>query len=182
VLSFVIEAKDASINELSESVRTLTGKVEELTKNNDELQKRVSFLEDLINKKNEEEVLANKSPEEIIKSAKDMIKEKNMNGARQLLKAFISKNPKSIYCGMMLFYIGKSFFKENDYRNAALEYMKSYKTNPTGSKAAKALYKLAQCFKELSETVKCKSILEKIINDYPGRFAEKASKELKKLK
>jgi TolA-binding protein len=83
---------------------------------------------------------------------------------------------------MMLFYIGNTYFVEKDYKNAAIEYMKGFKANPNGSKSAETLYKLALCFKQLNQKDKCRSTLKKIVDDYPGSFAQKAASELKKIK
>jgi TolA-binding protein len=82
----------------------------------------------------------------------------------------------------MMFYIGNTYFVENDYKNAAIEYMRGFKAKPNGSKSAETLFKLAICFKQLNQTDKCKSTLQKIVGDYPGPFAIKATAELKKIK
>ncbi|MDR0968188.1 MAG: tetratricopeptide repeat protein [Holosporaceae bacterium] len=187
LLACVAEAENDE--ELSDSVRELTGKVEELEKAVAELQKKLASYAETTDEKIKEaeakektEALAGKTPEEILKIAVDMIEENNMSEARKILNAFVAKNPTNIYCGMMLFYVGNSYFMEKDYKNAAIEYMKGFKANPTGSKSAETLYKLALCFKQLDEKEKCESTLKKIIEDYAGsEFAKKASAELKKI-
>jgi TolA-binding protein len=85
---------------------------------------------------------------------------------------------------MAMFYVGESYFKEKDYKNAAIEYMKSYKKNSKGHKSAEALYKLALCFKRLSKNEECKATLDKLIRDYPnsGDILTKAKKERSSLK
>ncbi|MDR0753073.1 MAG: tetratricopeptide repeat protein [Holosporaceae bacterium] len=178
--------KNNDITELSDSVRELTGRVEQLEKIVVDLQKKAEELE---NKNSQEEKtqkdmeeISQKTPEEILKMACDYLEENNMEKCRRVLNAFVTKNPTNIYCGIMLFYIGNSHFIEKNYKNAALAYMKGFKANPSGSKAAETLYKLALCFKQLGEEEKCKSTLEKIISDYKGEFARKASIELKKRK
>jgi TolA-binding protein len=189
VLVHDADGKSADFVELSDSIRELTGRIEELEKANAEMQKAISSLDDLVHKytnevvvQKEMEAVAGKSPEEILKSAADLIEENNMEEARKLLNAFIAKDPANVYCVMMYFYIGNSYFVEKDYKNAAIEYMKGFKANPKGSKSAETLYKLALSFKHLNENNKCKSTLEKIINDYSGEFAKKAAAELKKIK
>ncbi|MDR2157885.1 MAG: tetratricopeptide repeat protein [Holosporaceae bacterium] len=184
-----VVGKNADFVELSDSMRELTGRIEELEKIVGEMQKKISSLNDFINKsaneaaiQKEMEAITGKTPEEIIKSALDLIEENSIEEARKILNAFVAKNPTNIYCGMMFFYIGNAYFVEKDYKNAAIEYMKGFKANPTGSKAAETLYKLAICFKQLNEKDKCKSTLNKIISDYSGEFVKKASAELKKIK
>ncbi|MDR2067958.1 MAG: tetratricopeptide repeat protein [Holosporaceae bacterium] len=188
---------DSSLEEISESNRMLTGKTEELEKKLEEMEKKIIDLEkkfsavegaQLQREKEEaaakeaELLIANKTPEEIVKTAEKLIEEGNTTEARRLLKAFVSKNSGNIYCGMMMFHIGESLFLEKDYENAALEYMGSYKTNPKGSKSAAALYKLALCFKNLNDMEKYKTTLEKIVDEYPGAFSQKASQDLKTIK
>jgi TolA-binding protein len=183
------EGKNNDLVELGDSLREMTGRVEELEKIVSELQKKISSCEEATDKKvkeaeaqKEAEAIASKTPEEILKTASDLIEENNAEDARKMLNAFIGKNPANVYCGMMLFYVGNTYFVEKDYKNAAIEYMKGFKANPSGSKSAETLYKLALCFKQLKEKDKYKSTLEKIVADYPGDFAKKASAELKKIK
>jgi TolA-binding protein len=126
-------------------------------------------------------VISGKTPEEIIGIATDLMNENNMEEARAILYAFIAQNTANIYIGWMLFIVGNTHFLEKDYRNAALVYMKAYKTNPGGSKAAETLFKLALCFRHLNEDEKCKSTFKKIVSDYHGEFARKASVELKNM-
>jgi TolA-binding protein len=178
----------------------LTGKVEELEKKIEEaekklreIEKKLSDLESDHSQREKEEteareaefLIANKMPDGVVKAAEKLIEEGNTTEARKPLKAFIAKNPGNIYCGMMMYYVGESLFLEKDYQNAAIEYMKSYKTNPKGSKAAAALYKLALCFKQLNEMDKYKTTLEKIVDECRstgGEFYKKASEELKTIK
>jgi TolA-binding protein len=181
--------KNSDVAELSDSVRESVGRIEYLEKTVAELQKRVVFLEESLEKNQEKvidqkdaSVVENSTPEEILKNALDMIEENDAEGARNLLSAFVKRKPEDIYCGMMMFYIGNTYFIEKDYKNAAIEYMKGFKTNPKGSKSAETLYKLALCFKQLNQKDKYKSTLKKIIDDYPGPFAQKAAAELKKNK
>ncbi|MDR0678380.1 MAG: tetratricopeptide repeat protein [Holosporaceae bacterium] len=193
-LSFIVfisgvNASDSDFSELSESTRENTGKIEELSKTVAEMQKKISLLEEALIKKNQEEsdqktteIISKKTPDEVVKMARDLIEENNMDEARKMLSAFVTKNPTNVYNGMMLFYMGNSYFVEKDYKNAALEYMKGFQANPSGSKSAETLYKLAICFKQLQQMDKYKSTLKKIIDDYPGEFAKKASAELKKTK
>jgi TolA-binding protein len=182
---------NSDISLLEEIVRTNTGKIEELEKMISELQKEIAFLKESLGKKIDEEAskgeteaLNGKTPEEIIKMACDLIEENSMEEARKLLNSFIKNNPSNIYCGMMMFHIGNSYFQDKDYKNAAIEYMKSYKTNSNGNKSAESLYKLALCFKRLSKIEEARTSLEKLIRDYPGytELVTKAKKELSSLK
>lgn len=161
---------------LEENVRLNTGKIEELEKCITELRKEIKFLKDCYQKKTDEEqekkrlaTIVKKNPEEIIKIACEMIEENKLSEARMLLNLFIKKNPTNIFCGKMSFFCGESYFREENYKDAAREYLNSYTTNSKGGKAADALYKLALCFQKLSKNDKAKESLKKLISDYPSR-------------
>ncbi len=172
-------AQDTSLEELSETVRELQGRIETLENDVKEL-KDAKTQEENVQK--EADNVAGKTPDEVVKEVTDLIEQNEMDKARRIVHTFVDKNPTSIYCGMLLFYAGNSYFVEKDYQNAAMEYMKSFRANPKGSKSAETLFKLALCFRNLSQMEKCKSTLEKITKDYPGDFANKARNELNKLK
>lgn len=171
-------AKDTSLEELSETVRELQGRVETL-ENDIKVLKEGKAQEENLQK--EADNIAGKTPEAVVKEVSDLIEQNEMEKARRIVQTFVDKNPTSIYCGMLLFYAGNSYFVEKDYQNAAMEYMKSFRANPKGSKSAETLFKLALCFRNLSQMEKCKSTLEKITKDYPGEFANKAKAELSKI-
>jgi len=184
-----VDASKKDEEDVFDSLRYLTGRVEDLEKNIEEMRKEIAYLKGSMEKKELEdssqkeiEQMADKNPEEVLKEACGMIEENNTEEARKILTAFVTKNPTSIYCGMFLFYAGNCYFMEKDYENAAIEYMKGFKANPGGSKAAETLYKLALCFKNLKDRTKYKSTLEKIVSDYAGDFKTKAAAELKKIK
>ena len=177
--NYEVLAKDASLEELADTVRELQGRIETLE----------NEIKELKNEKAQEESaqkaaddVVGKSPEAVVKEVSDLIEQNEMEKARRIVHTFVEKNPTSIYCGMLLFFAGNSYFVEKDYQNAAMEYMKSFRANPKGSKSAEALFKLALCFRNLSQMEKCKSTLEKIIKDYPGDVANKAKTELNKIK
>jgi tol-pal system protein YbgF len=184
-------------NELEETVRLLNGKIEELEQKIHEIEKKIAvldkqsalFSEFIAQKLNDDrekilaESLGKKSPEEIIKTVENMIENKKFEDAIDLLNAFLKKNPKSIYCGIMLFYLGNSYADSENYKDAAMKYMESYKTNPKGRKACEALYNLAACFGKLNKKEQQKSTLEKLLRDYGANdWAAKAKKSLADLK
>ncbi|MDR2106906.1 MAG: tetratricopeptide repeat protein [Holosporaceae bacterium] len=183
------DEKSGDIIELSDSLREITGRVEELENSVTDMKNKISSLENSTAKAKEEPVsekeikaVVCKTPEEITALVVNMIDEGNTEKARGILLAFVKQNPKHIYCGRMLFYAGNCYFLEKDYENAAMEYMKGFKANPHGGKAAETLYKLALCFEKLQKKDNYKLTLERIRDDYPGEFAKKAAEKLKNIK
>ncbi len=67
----------------------------------------------------------------------------------------------------MHFYIGKSYFKEKNYREAAKAYMESFEINPNGAKTPKALFRLSLCFFKLGKQDQRKMTLEKLATTFP---------------
>jgi tol-pal system protein YbgF len=187
ILSLLIfDASEAyDDNWVEEQIRVLTGKNDELERKVKELEKETKFLGESLGKKLEDEKsekevdsITGKTPEEIIKMACDAIDDNNIEEACRILRLFIKKNPQDIHCGMMMFYLGEAYFKDKDYKNAVKEYKDSYTTNPDGTKAPEALYKLAICFKNLSKINEAKTILKKLMTDYPDstNIVERAKK------
>lgn len=174
-------AKDLSIEEISDTVRELTGRIEALEKKISDNGSNEASVASSESQEDFEKLVTGQNPEDLIRQIITHIDENDMNYARGLVDAFLKLNPDNIFCGMMLFHKGESYFREKDYKNAAMAYMQSFKKNATGSKSAEALYKLALCFNFLDENEKCKATLEKIVRDYPGEFAEKAKRRLKKF-
>lgn len=179
----------ASTSDVEESIKEVVGKLEILEKTVAEQEKRIIDLEEKLkakasedSAKKESELIAGKSPQDIIKIAAGIIEENNTDEARHMLNLFVEKNPQSEYCGMALFYIGNTYFVEKEYKKAAETYMVSYAANAKGAKSAECLYKLALCFSNLSEFEKSSKTLSKLIEDYPGcEFAEKASAKIKEI-
>ena len=188
ILPAKIRTVNNDLSEMEECLRNNTGKTEELERKISELQNSIKEIKEELrkitdeNKKREfENIVSQKSPDELIKTAEKYIKDQNYEYAENLLNAFIEKNPDDIHCGQMMFYKGESLFEQKNYKDAAMEYLNGYKKNPNGSKAADTLYKLALCFKELSKYKESKTTLEKIIKDFPNKTAvvKAAAQELK---
>lgn len=175
---------------LEETLRTLTGEVDVLKHDLSNLRNEVTKLKEEIAQNAIKEqnnkflnIVMTKQPEELVRIADDMIEENRCDEARKLLQTFIDNNQKHIYVGKMKFYIGKSYFREKNYKSAAKEFLDSYTVNSKGAKSAEALYMLALSFAELSKKVQMKEALKKVISDYPSsEFAEKSRNKLKKLK
>jgi len=182
------EAKDlvdtkSDNSDLEELVRDHGGEIEEL-------KHRISVIEQNLGISHQKKVpskspeqiakdIKGKSPEEIITMAKDLIDLDKCQEARDVLNAFIKEHPKNLYCGRMHFYIGKSYFKEKDYKNAAQAYMESFEVNPNGTKTPKALFRLSLCFFKLGKQDQRKITLEKLAETYPKfKYGEKAIAKL----
>jgi len=187
-----VEAKDAvnaksNESDFEELIRTHNGKIEELEHRVKIIEQNLGiYRSDSIVTKNHEQISAEikeKSPKDVLETAKNFLKHDRYAEARSILNAFIKNNPKNSYCGMMHFYVGKSYFEEKNYQNAATEYMKSFEASPMGEKTPKALYKLSLCFLKLGKESQRETTLKKLAATFPkSKYGRKATEQLKKLK
>ena len=174
-------------SDLEELVRNHNGKIEELEHRIKIIEQNlgISHSESIVTKSPEQVAteIKGKSPEAVLEIAKNFLKHDRYEEARSVLSAFIKDNPKNSYCGRMHFYVGKSYFKERNYQNAAKAYMESFEASPNGKKASKALYKLSECFMKLGKANQQKITLEKLAATFPqSSHGKKASAQLKNLK
>ena len=188
-ISSVFASSDLSSShnaDIEELIRSHNGKIEELNHRLERIEKKLGISPDDFSSKSPEQIAADikgKSPQNIIETAKNLIKQDKYQNARNNLNAFIKDNPKSPYCGTMKFYIGKSYFEEKKYQDAAKSFMESFEANQNGKKTSKALYKLAECFMKLGKNDQMKMTLEKLASTFPKtKYGKKAVAWLDKLK
>ncbi len=179
-----IKSKDFDLEEL---IRNQRGEIENLKHRLSIVEQNLGiFHEKEIVFKSPEQIANNikgKSPEKIIEMANDLIDLDKCQEARDILNAFMKEYPKNLYCGRMYFYIGKSYFKEKDYKNAAQSYMESFEVNPNGTKTPKALFRLSLCFFKLGKQDQRKITLEKLASTFPKfKYGKKAIAKLNELK
>ena len=174
-------------SDLEDLVRNHSGEIEELKHRIKIIEQNLGIYrsESLVTKKPEQiaEEIKGKSPEAVIEIAKGFIEHDRYAEARSVLETFIKKNPKNLYCGRMHFYIGKTYFEEKNYQEAAKSYMESSEIGPNGAKAPKALFKLSECFLKLGKEDQRKMTLEKLASTFAQfKHGKKACNLLKKLK
>lgn len=171
--------------DLEDTVRTLNGKIEELEHEVAQLKQRLNIVAPQTESSEISGITAqeisNLSAEDLIKKAKGLIKNDHFKEARDILNAFIQKNPKHVKLGVAHYYLAKSYFEEKNYTQAADSYMDSYQADKKGSKTAKALLKLSKCFIKLNKKEQAKATLEKLKLMKDKKYSEKAGKLLKEI-
>jgi TolA-binding protein len=100
--------------------------------------------------------------------------------ARKLLREFTirAKSDKSLQkqsCEAT-FYIGETYFAENNFQQAAAEYNNVRKNCPKSPKVADALYKLGQCFEKLKLPDDAKLFYQTVREKYPKSSVAKDAK------
>ena len=121
--------------------------------------------------------------EEAYAQAKELYKQHQMPQARQALEDFIAEFPASNLVSAAKFWIGETFYTEQRYEEAILEYQKVIQDHPKTQKAASAMLKQAFAFAELKDPTSARVVLRRLVKDYPdSRQAEIARKKIATLK
>lgn len=104
------------------------------------------------------------------------LKDRNYTIAEQDFKNFLTLYPKHQLTGRAMFWLGESQFRREIYDNSAVNFLKSYKTEPTGLKASDALLKLSISLSHLHKKQEACSMLHKLNKEFPNRSGESIKK------
>lgn len=99
------------------------------------------------------------------------LKDGNFEEAERKFHDFNQQFPQSKLRENALFWYGESFFRRDDFNQAAINYSKAYKEYPKGAKASDALLKLSLSLGALDKTKEACSILDKLDTEFPNRPA-----------
>lgn len=187
----------ARITQLEEENRELYGKLEELeyqiktiSSNSSDLKNRQKYYVSEPGDANSEYVIrldktktqevgeipfdkAAKSEEEAaFNEAFAYIGKQEFEEAKKQLKDFADKNPNSKYAAQAYFWLGELAIKEKDQKSAAINYLKSYKSNPVGKRAPEALLKLSQSLSELNKIEDACKNLARFVSEFPNAHTD----------
>lgn len=177
-------------NDYSDEIRRHNEEIEKMKEEIDNLKSKFeAFEQKNINNSNEktdgdivEISIEGKTDQEIANQIELLLDENEPVQARKMAEAVLKARGQSIYKGMMLFFIGESFYQEKTYQDAALQYMQSFKENSKGVKTPECLFKLGLSLEKLGRISEAKAMFEKLKSDYSGEFANKAIEKLRTLK
>jgi tol-pal system protein YbgF len=122
-------------------------------------------------------------PETVYLQAVDMIrKQKQYANGRKQLEDFLKKNPKHSLAPNAAFWIGESYLGEKEYEKAILQFEEVIQTYGEHPKAAAAYLKQGLTFEQLGDRNSARTILEKLIKNFPlSEEAQTAKQRLKSL-
>jgi tol-pal system protein YbgF len=97
-------------------------------------------------------------------------------GAIDRFQVFLQTHPSSEYADNALFWMGESYFKLNDYEQAAVAFDKVVKRFPNGNKVPDALYRQGVSLQEIGNRTKQQKtygpaacqIFRRIADEYPN--------------
>jgi tol-pal system protein YbgF len=89
--------------------------------------------------------------------------------SEKLFAEFIQKFPNSKLQSNAMFWYGESFYRREIFNKAAINFLKTYKKYPKGSKAADSLLKLSFSLASLNKNKEACSMLNKLKSEFPKR-------------
>lgn len=110
-------------------------------------------------------------------AAKTLLDNGDNKGARKAFETFIKDFSDSANADNAQFWIADSYYRENWYEKAILEYQKVIETYSSGNKVPAALLKQGYAFANLGEKGNARLILRELIRKYPGTSEAKIAKE-----
>ena len=104
--------------------------------------------------------------------------------AREEFVTFLKQHPKTAYSDNAQFWVGETWYVEEKYERAIVEYEKVVKDYPSGDKVPYALLKQGMAFQKLGDKASARIVYNQIIKKYPNtnqaRVAKAKLSELKK--
>ena len=119
--------------------------------------------------------------EELFEKGRSFLARKKYKQAAHVFKKFVSAKPKSPLAGDAQFLAADSYFLENDFTNAAIEYVKVYEIYPTSPKAPEALLKLAKSLHQIGQRVEACEALGVIKSQYKSQSAAHANAQAREM-
>lgn len=102
--------------------------------------------------------------------------------SRVLFEDFIKFYPNSKIADSAAFWVGETYYREENYERAILEYQNLLDNYPNGNKVSAALYKQGLAFIALGDNNNGKILLEDLVRRYPdSQEARVAANRLKNL-
>lgn len=111
---------------------------------------------------------------------KKAVENEDYSGARVAFESLLKKFPQSDQADNAQFWIGETYYRENWFEKAILEYQKVIENFPKGNKVPAALLKQGMAFIQLGDNENARLIFKDLIDRYPRSSESKiAAQKLK---
>jgi len=87
--------------------------------------------------------------------------------AREEFQKFLKQHPKTPYSGSAQFWIAETWYVDDNYEKAIVEYEKVIKGHPASEKVPHALLKQGMSFQKLGDDGSAKIVYQQIVKKYP---------------
>lgn len=108
------------------------------------------------------------SPREIYDQGLNALKRGDYATSRNLLSTFVSNNEGHALMGNAQYWLGESYYAQNDYKEAAKHFLKGYQSNTDGIKAPDNLLKLAMSLHAMGKNAEACTTIDRMY----GSFSE----------
>ena len=159
---------------LEDQLQLLNGRVDKLQHSAYLHKERPQISND--SKKSDAELVGNSIIPPELQKYNQLINSKKYKKAIVGLEKFISKNKESSSSGVAYYLIAESYTKQNNNKQAAKYYLRSYKNYPDTDVAADSLLKLSKYVASTNKQSSACKLLDKLNLEYPHRSA--ANKEI----
>lgn len=106
----------------------------------------------------------------------------NFEEAGVMFEDFVKFFPNSRIVDSAVFWVGETYYRQNNYERAILEYQRVLDDYPNGNKVPAAIYKQGLAFIAIGDTVNGKILLEDLVKRYPdSQEARVAENRLKNM-
>lgn len=192
----------ADLGAVRDELRTLRGQMERMDKGQnlkkqmDDLALRVGNIENSLKKgKGETDSQRSEATDEVpsaeaktdpkaaYNACYKLFKEGQNAKAREEFQKFLKQHPKTPYSGSAQFWIAETWYVDDKYEKAIVEYEKVIKGFPASEKVPHALLKQGMSFQKLDDDGSAKLVYQQIMKKYPQtQQAKVARARLSELK
>jgi tol-pal system protein YbgF len=106
-------------------------------------------------------------PEELYQEALQLFRSGQFSESRALFARYLEQYANTDLADNSQFWLGESYYAENNYREAIAAYEKTIKDYPKSDKVSSALLKQGMAFLELGDKTAAKILLKKVVKNYP---------------
>lgn len=169
-----IEIIRARLDKIEQDIEEMNVKINNLASSG------ISTKEKPLTQDTEKNKTQGMGPKDLYEDSHNQFKKGNYIKARQGFQELLKKYPDHDLADNSQFWIGETFYRENDSENAIIEYQKLIKSYPDSPKIPSALYKQGLSFQEIGDEASAKVVFQLIVQKYPDSpEAEKVKKKLK---
>ncbi len=117
------------------------------------------------------------TPEELYQAAKRDFDRGDNETARAGFQLFLERHPKAANADNARFWLGETYYREQWYEKAILEYQEVIEKYPNGNKVAASLLKQGLAFANLGDKGNARLILKELIRKYPNSNEAKIARQ-----
>lgn len=115
----------------------------------------------------EQVALAPDTPESLYERSNESLLRRQFGDAETGFRNFLSKYPDHSLAGSAQYWLGETYYAQNDYRQAAQAFLKGYQQYPKSRRAADSLLKLGISLNKLGQTQQACAAFGQVSSEYP---------------